>query len=254
MRGWGMSGHSKWSKVKRYKGALDEKRGKIFSRLSKEIQLAAKSGGDPDTNMRLRTILLKAKEVSMPADTIKRAINKGTGAEAAVDLEEMVYEGYAPAGVAVLVEAVTDNRNRTAADIRSIFAKNGGNMGESGSVSFLFDKKGHLLVRKDAIGEDELMGLVLDAGAEDLKTDKADIYEIVTPPETFDKVKKALEDKKIATESAEVAFIPKTTIVLDEKKARSVLALYDALDEYEDVQNVHANFEVSDEIMAKLDK
>ncbi|HXL74186.1 MAG TPA: YebC/PmpR family DNA-binding transcriptional regulator, partial [bacterium] len=145
-----MSGHSKWSKVKRYKGALDEKRGKIFSRLSKEIQLAAKSGGDPDSNMRLRGLLLKAKEVSMPADTIKRAINKGTGAEASVALEEVVYEGYAPAGVAVLVEAVTDNRNRTAADIRSIFAKNGGNMGESGSVSFLFDKKGQLIVRKEA--------------------------------------------------------------------------------------------------------
>jgi YebC/PmpR family DNA-binding regulatory protein len=249
-----MSGHSKWSKVKRYKGALDEKRGKIFSRLSKEIQLAAKSGGDPDTNMRLRTILLKAKEVSMPADTIKRAINKGTGVEAAVALEEMVYEGYAPAGVAVLVEAVTDNRNRTAADIRSIFAKNGGNMGESGSVSFLFDKKGQLIVKKEAIGEDDLMGLVLDAGAEDLKTDKGDIYEILTPPEAFDKVKKALEDKKITTESAEVTFVPKTTVVLDEKKAGSVLNLYDALDEYEDVQNVHANFEVSDEIMAKLDR
>jgi YebC/PmpR family DNA-binding regulatory protein len=249
-----MSGHSKWSKVKRYKGALDEKRGKIFSRLSKEIQLAAKSGGDPDTNVRLRAILLKAKEVSMPMDTVKRAINKGTGAEASAAIEEVVYEGYAPAGVAVLVEAVTDNRNRTAADIRSIFDKNGGNMGASGSVSFLFEKKGQLIVKKDAIGEDELMGLVLEAGAEDLKTDKADVYEILTPPEAFDQVKKAIEDKKIATESAEVTFIPKTTVVLDEKKASSVLDLYDALDDYEDVQNVYANFEVSDEIMAKLDR
>jgi YebC/PmpR family DNA-binding regulatory protein len=250
-----MSGHSKWSKVKRYKGALDEKRGKIFSRLSKEIQLAAKSGGDPDTNLRLRAILLKAKEVSMPMDTVKRAINKGTGAEAAIALEEMVYEGYAPAGVAVLVEAVTDNRNRTAADIRSIFDKNGGNMGASGSVAFLFEKKGQLIVKKDAIGEDELMSLVLDAGAEDLKTNKADVYEIVTPTEAFDAVKKALEDKKIVTEEAEITFIPKTTVVLDdEHKAGTVLKLYEALDEYEDVQNVHANFEVSDEIMAKLDK
>ncbi len=249
-----MSGHSKWSKVKRYKGALDEKRGKIFSRLSKEIQLAAKSGGDPDSNVRLRAILLKAKEVSMPMDTVKRAINKGTGAEASAAIEEVVYEGYAPAGVAVLVEAVTDNRNRTAADIRSIFDKNGGNMGASGSVSFLFEKKGQLIVKKDAIGEDDLMGLVLEAGAEDLKTDKADVYEILTPPEAFDQVKKAIEDKKIAAESAEVTFIPKTTVVLDEKKASSVLNLYDALDDYEDVQNVYANFEVSDEIMAKLDR
>ena len=249
-----MSGHSKWAKVKRYKGALDQKRGQVFSRLSKEIQLAAKSGGDPDTNLKLRTILLKAKEVSMPADTIKRAINKGTGAEAAAALEEVLYEGYGPAGVAILVEAVTDNRNRTAADIRSIFTKYNGNMGESGSVSFLFDKKGVLTVKKDAIGEDDLMGLVLDAGAEDLKTDKADLYEVLTPPEAFDAVKKALDDKKIATESAEVTMVPKTLVVLDEKKAESFLKLYDMLDAHDDVQNVHANSDISEEIMAKLDK
>jgi YebC/PmpR family DNA-binding regulatory protein len=249
-----MSGHSKWAKVKRYKGALDQKRGQVFSRLSKEIQLAAKSGGDPDTNLRLRTIILKAKEVSMPADTIKRAINKGTGAEGGAALEEMLYEGYGPAGVAILVEAVSDNRNRTAADIRSVFSKYGGNMGESGSVSFMFDKKGLLIVKKEAIGEDDLMGLVLDAGAEDLKTDKVDIYEITTPPVAFEKVKKAIEDRKIIPESAEVTLIPKTTVPLDEKKAESVFKLYDALDEHDDVQNVYANFEVSDEIMAKLER
>ncbi len=249
-----MSGHSKWAKVKRYKGALDQKRGQVFSRLSKEIQLAAKSGGDPDTNLRLRTILLKAKEVSMPADTIKRAINKGTGAEAGAALEEMLYEGYGPAGVAILVEAVSDNRNRTAADIRSVFAKYNGNMGESGSVSFLFDKKGLIIIKKEAISEDDLMGVVLDAGAEDLKTDKADVYEVTTSPEAFEKVKKALEDKKIATESAEVTMIPKTTVPLDVKKAESVLKLYDALDEHDDVLNVYANFEISDEIMAKLER
>lgn len=251
-----MSGHQRWAKVKRYKGAIDNKRGQVFSRLSKEIQLAAKNGGgDPDTNLKLRNILLKAKEVSMPQDTVKRAIDKGTGALAGAELEEVVYEGYAPAGVAVLVEAVTDNRTRTVADIRSIFDKNGGNMGASGSVAFLFDKKGQLTVKKDAIGEDDLMGLVLDAGAEDLKTEKKDVYEILTPPEAFDAVKKVLEDKKIATEDAEVTFIPKTTVVLDdEKKASSVLKLYDALDEYEDVQNVHANFEINDEVMAKIDK
>jgi YebC/PmpR family DNA-binding regulatory protein len=249
-----MSGPSKWSKVKRYKGALDQKRGQVFSRLSKEIQLAAKSGGDPDTNMRLRTILLKAKEVSMPTDTIKRAINKGTGAEASAALEEFLYEGYGPAGVAILVQVVTENRNRTAADIRSIFSKYNGNMAESGSVSFLFDKKGLITVKKEAISEDDLMGLVLEAGADDLKTDKSDLYEVVTSSETFDKVKKAMEDKKIALESAEVSMTPKTTVILDEKKAESVLKLYDALDEYEDVQNVYANFEISDEIMAKLEK
>lgn len=249
-----MSGHSKWSKVKRYKGALDQKRGQVFSRLSKEIQLAAKSGGDPDTNMKLKTLLVKAREASMPADTIKRAINKGTGAEASVALEEALYEGYGPAGVAILVEAVTDNRNRTAADIRSIFSKYAGNMGESGSVSFLFDKKGILIVKKSAIGEDELMGLVLDAGAEDLKTDKAEAYEVLTPPEAFDKVKKSLEDKKIPLETAEVTMVPKTSVPLDQKKAESFFKLYDALDDYDDVLNVYANFEVSDEVMAKIER
>jgi YebC/PmpR family DNA-binding regulatory protein len=249
-----MSGHSKWAKVKRYKGALDQKRGQVFSRLSKEIQLAAKSGGDPDTNLRLRTILQKAKEVSMPADTIKRAINKGTGAEAGATLEEVVYEGYGPAGVALLVAAVTDNRNRTAADIRSLFAKHGGNMGESGSVSFLFEKKGLLVVKKSVMGEDELMGLVLDAGAEDLKSAKEESYEILTSPHDFDKVKKALEEKKLPLEEAEVTFMPKTQVSLDEKKADSVLKLFDALDEHDDVLNVYANFEISDEIMAKLER
>jgi YebC/PmpR family DNA-binding regulatory protein len=249
-----MSGHSKWAKVKRYKGALDQKRGQVFSRLSKEIQLAAKSGGDPDTNLKLRTILLKAKEVSMPADTIKRAIDKGTGAEASTALEEVLYEGYGPNGVAILVQAVTDNRNRTAADIRSIFAKHSGNMGESGSVAFLFDKKGSLSVKKSAIGEDDLMGLVLDAGAEDMRSDKGDLYEITTSPEAFDAVKKALEDRKVPTEVAEVAMVPKTTVPLDEKKAEAFFRLYDALDDNEDVIDVHANFDVSDEIMAKLER
>jgi len=249
-----MSGHSKWAKVKRYKGALDQKRGQVFSRLSKEIQLAAKSGGDPDTNLKLRTIVLKAREVSMPADTIKRAIDKGTGAEASAALEAVLYEGYGPNGVAILVEAVTDNRNRTAADIRSIFSKHGGNMGESGSVSFLFDKKGLLAVKKDAIGEDDLMGLVLDAGAEDMSSDKGDLYEVTTSPEAFDGVKKALEDKKIPTENAEVAMVPKTTVLLDEKKAESFFRLHDALDNNDDVIAVHANFDIPDEILAKLER
>jgi YebC/PmpR family DNA-binding regulatory protein len=190
----------------------------------------------------------------MPADTIKRAINKGTGAEAGAVLEEVTYEGYGPAGVAILVDAVTDNRNRTAADIRSVFTKHGGNMSESGSVSFLFDKKGLLMIKKDAIGEDDLMGLILDAGADDMKSDKPDVYEITTSPEGFEKVRKALEDKKIAMDSAEITKIPKTSVPLDLKKAESVLRLYDALDEHDDVLNVYANFEISDEIMAKLER
>ena len=249
-----MSGHSKWAKVKRYKGALDQKRGQVFSRIAKEIQLAAKSGGDPESNAKLKTLIQKAREASMPADTIKRAINKGTGAEAAAALEEVVYEGYGPAGVAFLVEAVTDNRNRTAADIRSVFSKSNGNMAESGSVSFLFEKKGMITINKGTIGEEELMNLVLDSGADDLKSDKGDTYEIVTSPENFDKVRKAMEDRKLPLDSAEVTMIPKTSVPLDRKKAESVLKLYDALDEHEDVLNVHANFEISDEIMAQLDR
>jgi len=169
-------------------------------------------------------------------------------------LEEVLYEGYGPSGVAILVEAVTDNRNRTAADIRSVFSKHGGNMAESGSVSFLFDKIGSITIKKDAIGEDDLMGLVLDAGAEDLKTDKGDFYEVITSPESFEKVKKAVEDKKIPMENAEVSLVPKTTVTLDEKKAESMFKLYDALDAHDDVLNVHANFDISDEIMAKLER
>jgi YebC/PmpR family DNA-binding regulatory protein len=249
-----MSGHSKWAKIKRTKGAIDQKRGKIFSKIAKEVQMAAKEGGgNPDTNLRLKNIILKAKEVSMPADTIKRAINKGTGAEGGAQIESMTYEGYGPGGVAVIVEAATDNRNRTASDIRAIFSKYNGNMGETNSVSFLFERKGQIFVKKEAISEDELMGLVLDAGAEDLKTDKDDTFEILTPPQAFDVVREAVEKKGVAMESAEITMIPKTVVALDEKKAASMMKLYDALDDHDDVQNVYANFEISDEIMAKLE-
>ncbi len=250
-----MSGHSKWAKIKRTKGALDQKRGKAFSKIAKEIQMAVKDGGaNPDANLRLKNILLKAKEISMPADTVKRAINKGTGAEAGAALEEVTYEGYGAEGVAFLVEAVTDNRNRTASDIRSVFTKHNGNMAASGAVQFLFELKGQIIVRKDAIGEDDLMAIVLDAGAEDLKTDKGDTYEVVIPPEAFPAVKEALEGQKIPMESAEVTRIPRTTVTLDEKKAGQVLGLYDALDDHDDVHNVYANFEISEEVLAKLGK
>lgn len=250
-----MSGHSKWAKIRRSKGALDEKRGKIFSRIAKEIQIAAKDGGgNPDANLRLKNILVKAKEASMPADTIKRAINKGTGAEAGAQIEAVTYEGYGPGGVAVIVEATTDNRNRTASDVRAIFTKYNGNMGESGSVSFLFERKGLIVVKKESIGEDDLMAVVLDAGAEDLKTDKGDVFEVVTPPNVFDAVREAVEKKGVPMESAEVTLIPKTAVPLDEKKAASMMKLYDALDDHDDVQMVHANFEISDEVMAKLER
>lgn len=250
-----MSGHSKWAKIRRSKGALDQKRGKIFSKIAKEIQMAAKEGGgNPDTNLRLKNILLKAKEASMPADTIKRAVNKGTGAEAGAQIESVTYEGYGPGGVAVIVEAATDNRNRTASDIRSIFTKHNGNMGESGSVAFQFEKKGQILVRKDLIGEDELMGLVLDAGAEDLKTDRGDTFEVITAPESFEAVRSAVEKKGLAMETAEVTLIPKTTVSLDEKKAAAMMKLYDALDDHDDVQNVYANFEIPEDILAKLER
>lgn len=247
-----MSGHSKWAKIKRTKGVLDQKRGKIFSKIGREIQVAAKiGGGDPANNPRLRAILLKAKEVNMPADTIKRAIGKGTGAEQTEALEEITYEGYGPHGVAVLVEALTDNRNRTASEMRSLFTKHGGNLGETGSVGFLFDTRGVIQVRKDALGEDDLLAAALEAGAEDLKTDKTDVYEVWTSPEAFLKVREALEARGISMESAEITRIPKTTVPLDAKSAPAVLRLVDALDDHDDVQNVYANFEVDEETLAR---
>jgi YebC/PmpR family DNA-binding regulatory protein len=250
-----MSGHSKWAKIKRTKGALDIKRGKMFSKIAREIQMAAKEGGgNPEGNVRLKNILLKAKEASMPADTVKRAINKGTGAEAGEVLEEILYAGFGPGGVALLVEALTDNRNRTASEIRALFTKNNGNMGETGSVSFLFEKKGMVVVRKDAVSEDDLMSLVLDAGADDLKSGRSDVFEVVTDPGSFGKVREALERKGIPMESAEITMVPKTTVPLDEKKAAAVLRLYDALDDHDDVQNVYANFEIPEDVMAKLEK
>jgi len=250
-----MSGHSKWAKIRRSKGATDQKRGTAFSKLAKEIQMAVKAGGaNPDANLRLKNILLKAKEISMPADTIKRAINKGTGAEDSAIIEEVTYEGYGPSGVAFLVEALTDNRNRTGPEIRSVFAKHNGNLAESGAVAFLFEKRGQVFVRKEAAAEDALMGVVLDAGADDLTTGKDGQYEILTSPETFHAVLKALETAKIPVDSAELTRIPKTQVALDEKKAGQVLALYDALDEMEDSQNVYANFEIGEEVLAKLDR
>jgi YebC/PmpR family DNA-binding regulatory protein len=247
-----MSGHSKWSKIKHTKGVVDAKRGKVFAKLAKEIAVACKhGGGDPGFNPRLRTILMKARAVNMPADNIDRAIKKGTGELPGVTYEEITYEGYAPGGVALLVELLTDSKNRTAAEIRTMFSKHGGNMAVAGAVKHLFHRKGQIVVAKEQISEDELMGLVLDAGAEDMIS-HPDSYEILTDPHQFEAVHKALEAKNIKPQSAEVTQLPLTPVlVTDEKTARAVLSLIDALEDNDDVQNVYSNYDIPDEVMEK---
>ncbi len=247
-----MAGHSKWAKVKHYKGAIDAKRGKIFAKFSKEIAVACKhGGGDPGFNPRLRTILLKARAANMPADNIERAIKKGTGGLEGVNYEEVTYEGYASGGVALLVEVLTDNKNRTAGDVRAIFTKHGGNLAGAGAVKHLFHRQGHILVSRDAIGEDDLLTIVLEAGGEDMTT-QGDVYEITTDPHAFEAVHKALEDKKVKPQTAEITNLPMTVVpVADEKTARAVLGLVEALEENDDVQNVYANFDIPDDIMER---
>jgi YebC/PmpR family DNA-binding regulatory protein len=248
-----MSGHSKWATIKHKKGALDAKRGALFTKIIKEITVAAKNGGGSlDANPRLRTVVLKAKEANMPADNIERAIKKGTGELPGVTYEETTYEGYGPHGVAILIEVLTDNKNRTTAEIRNILEKKGGSMSGAGSVSWQFAKKGLLIVKKDAIDEEKLMTIALDAGASDFSSEK-EVYEITTEPNDFENVKKALQAANIATESAEVTRIPSATVKLaGENEAKSILNLYEALEEHDDVQNVYANFDISDEILQKL--
>ncbi len=247
-----MAGHSKWAKVKHYKGGIDAKRGKIFAKLGKEMAVACKhGGGDPGFNPRLRTILMKARAANMPADNIDRAIKKGTGELAGVNYEEVTYEGYATGGVALLVEVLTDNKNRTAADIRNIFTKHGGHLAGAGAVKHLFHRKGQLVVPKSAISEDDLLALVLESGAEDMTTED-DAYEITTDPHQFETVHKALETKSVKPQSAEIANVPTTPVpVTDEKSARAVLALVEALEEHDDVQNVYANFDIPDDVMER---
>ena len=244
-----MSGHSKWATTKHKKAATDAKRGKIFTKITKEITVAAKlGGGDPNGNPRLRTAVATAKAVSMPADNIKRAIQKGTGELPGVSYEEITYEGYGPGGVAVLAEVMTDNRNRTVSEIRNIFSKAGGNMGEAGCVSWMFHKKGYLVVSRAKIDEDKLMTLALDAGAEDMQTED-DNFVITTPPNDFEKVKKALEDAGVAVEVSEVTMVPQTYVKLDGKEAQQMLRLVDSLEDNDDIQNVYANFDIPEEIM-----
>jgi YebC/PmpR family DNA-binding regulatory protein len=246
-----MAGHSKWAKVKHIKAVVDAKKGKIFGKLAKEITVAARhGGGDPGFNPRLRTILMKARAVNMPADNIERAIKKGTGELPGVSYEEITYEGYAPGGVALLVELLTDNKNRTAGEIRAIFTKHGGNMAGAGAVKHLFHRKGQFLISKDQISEDDLLAVALEAGAEDVIT-HAENYEVLTDPHQFEAVHKALEAKAIKPQAAEIAQVPSTTVpVTDEKTARAVLELIEALEDNDDVQNVYSNEDIPDAILA----
>ncbi len=248
-----MAGHSKWSKVKRFKGALDAKRGKIFSRFSKEIMVAARTGGgDLNVNPRLRTAVAAARAQNMPNDTIERAIKKGTGEIAGGVLEELIYEGYGPGGAAIIVEAATDNKNRTAADIRSIFSKNHGHLAASGAVSFLFKRKGLITIARDAVGEERLMEIALEAGAEDLAADE-DLYVVTTPQDRLYQVGEAVRNAGIHAESQKLTFLPGTTVNIDQEGlASQVLRLCDALEENDDVQNVYSNFDISDELLTKL--
>lgn len=246
-----MSGHNKWSTIKHKKGAADAKRGKIFTKIIKEITVAAKlGGGDPAGNPRLRSAVDKAKAENMPKDNIERAIKKGTGELEGVNYEEIVYEGYGPGGVAVLVECMTDNRNRTVSDVRSTFTKCNGNMGETGCVSWMFDQKGLIVVGKDADFE-KLFEVALEAGAEDV-TDEEEQYEVLADPSMFIEVREALEKAGFAYESAEITMIPQTMIKLDGKNAENMLKLMDRLEDNDDVQNVYANFDISMEEMEKL--
>ncbi|HKE03517.1 MAG TPA: YebC/PmpR family DNA-binding transcriptional regulator [Blastocatellia bacterium] len=245
-----MSGHSKWHTIKHKKGALDAKRGKLFTKWIKEITIAARSGGsgDPNQNPRLRKAVNDAKAGNMPNDTIERAIKRGTGELEGVHYEEVTYEGYGPGGVAVMVNATTDNRNRTVSELRHLFSKNSGNLGESGSVAWMFNKKGQIIVDSALKSEDEMMEIALEAGAEDMQND-GESYQILTAPEDFLAVLDAIKSKGVEPISSEIAMIPQNTIKLDGNHAAQMLKLYDALDDHEDVQSVYANFEIDDAVM-----
>lgn len=243
-----MSGHSKWATIKRKKAKIDSQRGKLFTRLAREIIVAARNGGaDPDGNMRLKTAIQKAKEANIPNENINRAIQKGAGEVGGASYEEFSYEGYGPGGVAVMLEIMTDNRNRTAGDIRHIFSKNGGSLGESGCVSWMFDKKGLFVIDKEGnkVSEDDLMLLALEAGAEDFKVED-DSYEIISDPDDFDGIKEALEKNGVQMAMAEVTMIPQSTINLEGKEAELMERLMETLEDHDDVQNVYANCEMDD--------
>jgi len=246
-----MSGHSKWATIKHKKGALDAKRGKIFTRLIKEITIAAKSGGDPDTNPRLRTAIAAAKAENMPADNIKRAVQRGTGELPGATYEEFALEGYGPGGVAILVDINTDNRNRTVSEIRHVFGKNGGNMAEAGAVAWMFHKKGDIVISKNAAKEDDLMNIVLESGGEDLRDD-GDTWEILTEPSAYEDVLEAVKKAGITPMSSSVAMIPQNTIKLEGSVASTMIRLLEALEEHDDVQNVHANFDIDQKLLEEV--
>ena len=247
-----MSGHSKWSSIKHKKAATDAKRGKIFTKLIKEITVAARvGGGDVDANSRLRTAILAAKNENMPKDNIERAIKKGTGELEGVNYEESIYEGYGPGGAAVLIESLSDNKNRTVADIRYIFSKSGGNMGENGCVAWMFDKKGYIAVENKAVDEEALMEAALDAGAEDIREDNSN-FEVITAPEDFEAVIAAIDDASIPYTVSEVTMLPQSTTFLKGKEAEQMVKLMEALEDCDDVQKVYTNADIPDEIVNAL--
>jgi YebC/PmpR family DNA-binding regulatory protein len=248
-----MSGHSKWNTIKRKKGAADTKRGKVFTKIIKEITLAARLGSpDPEGNARLRQAIIAAKDENMPKENIERAIKKGAGgAEGAANYEEVVYEGYGPGGVAVLVEVMTDNKNRIVAEIRHIFSKHGGNLGENGCVSWIFEKKGSILFDKKGLNEDALMEMALEFGAEDVREEENE-FEVITDPVLFEQVKKAIDHKGLKYIKAQITMVPQSTVRLESEKALQMLKLMEKLEDNDDVQNTYANFDIPDNVMEKF--
>jgi len=241
-----MSGHSKWHSIKHKKAATDSKRGRIFTRLIKEMTAAARNGGgDPDANPRLRLAIATAKASNMPAENIKRAVMRGTGELPGITYEDVNYEGYGPGGVAIFMRVLTDNKNRTVAEIRHVLSKNGGNLGESGCVGWMFDRKGYFVVEKSAADEDKLMEIALGAGADDMREDGSN-FEILTTPENFEVVRAALEEAKIPTTAGEISMMPQNYVKLEGKSAQTMLKLMEALEDHEDIQNVWANFDIDE--------
>lgn len=249
-----MSGHSKWHSIRHKKGLVDAKRGQIFTKLIKEITVAARlGGGDPEANPRLRTVILKAREANMPKENIERAIKKGTGELEGYNLEEVVYEGYGPQGVAIIIDTMTDNRNRTTAEIRSILTKSGGHLGESGCVSWIFEKKGVITLSAEKYDENTVMEIALDAGADDVRKD-GDVWEVTTTPDNYEAVRKAFNEKGLEIIMSDIMRVPKTTVPLDERGAEKVLALMERLEDNDDVQHVAANFDIPNEVLQKISR
>ncbi len=248
-----MSGHNKWSSIKHKKGAADAKRGKIFTKIIREITVAARlGGGDPGGNPRLRAAIALAKSENMPKENIDRAVKKGTGELEGVSYDEITYEGYGPGGVAVLVDCLTDNKNRTVADVKYLFERHGGSLGEPGCVSYMFEKKGLIIIEKNKVDEDTLLGLALDSGAEDVKEEDSE-FNVISAPSDFESVKNALDQAELGYSLAEVTMIPKNTVEVEGKKAQQILNLMQALDDVDDVSHVYANFDISDEVMEALE-